>query len=300
MTLKGGTSQACAACKYQRRRCSSECPLAPYFPPDQPKMFQNAHKLFGVSNILKILKTLDSNQKAEAMRSIIYQSDIRDKSPVHGCLGVTQQLQYHIWLAEEELRAVHAQLEIYRQQQQQQHHQISNSLPEHHHHNHHHDVVPSQLDLGMAPPTNGLSLFNHTSNHGYSAASMAVSHQHSYSNNSSNVGYNSVYVDSKDNLSNPLWAQHQFSSLNNNNHNSMAIQSQMLGHFSQPLAAQPDVIQDYDEIHPFFDTIDDRQSYMDSKKAYESRYITCNTHIYVCVCVRMLILHLYICIIAYA
>ncbi|CAA2980410.1 LOB domain-containing 27-like [Olea europaea subsp. europaea] len=28
--------------------------------------------------------------------------------------------------------------------------------------------------------------------------------------------------------------------------------------------------QDYDEIHQFFDIIDDRQSYVDSKEAYES------------------------------
>ncbi|GFZ03659.1 LOB domain-containing protein 27 [Actinidia rufa] len=105
MTLKGGTSQACAACKYQRRRCSSECPLAPYFPPDQPKMFQNAHKLFGVSNILKILKQLNTVQKMEAMRSIIYQANIRDRFPVHGCCWVMSQLQYQIQQAEEELYA---------------------------------------------------------------------------------------------------------------------------------------------------------------------------------------------------
>ncbi|KAJ4712190.1 putative LOB domain-containing protein [Melia azedarach] len=147
MTLKGGTSQACAACKYQRRRCSAECPLAPYFPPDQPKMFQNAHKLFGVSNILKILKILDSEQKPEAMRSIIYQANIRDKYPVHGCWGIICQLRYQIWQAEEELHAVHAQLDVFRQHYQQQ---ISSMT----------DDVPSQLELGMAPP-NALSLFNH-------------------------------------------------------------------------------------------------------------------------------------------
>ncbi|KDP31190.1 hypothetical protein JCGZ_11566 [Jatropha curcas] len=257
MTLKGGTSQACAACKYQRRKCSSECPLAPYFPPDQPKMFQNAHKLFGVSNILKIIKDLDAPQKAEAMRSIIYQANIRDRFPVHGCWGIICQLHFQIRQAEEELHAVHAQLEMYRQHHQ---HQISSLT----------DDVPSQLELGMAPPTNALSLFSHNTPQPYNTVNvLPVSQQHSYSN-SSNVSYSSGYLDSKDHLGNSMWVQHAYGGAtttnndNNNSSNSMALQSQLVA--SQPLAIQQEVVQDYDEIHPFFDTIDD----IDSKEAYNS------------------------------
>ncbi|TXG50403.1 hypothetical protein EZV62_022927 [Acer yangbiense] len=251
MTLKGGTSQACAACKYQRRRCSSECPLKPYFPPDQPKMFQNAHKLFGVCNILKILKNLDADQKTEAMRSIIHQANIRDQYPVHGCMGVIKKLRDQIWFAEEELHAVLLQLDMYRQHYQQQ---ISSSLPD--------DVVPSQLELGMAPPNNALSLFNHSpQQQPYNAAALQpIAQQHSYSNNS----YSSTYIDSKDNISNSMWIQYPYAT--NNNNNSMAIQSQLVS------GIQQEVVHDYDELHPFFDTIDDRQSYIDSKEAYESRY----------------------------
>lgn len=269
MTLKGGTSsQACAACKYQRRRCTSECPLAPYFPPHEQKMFQNAHKLFGVSNILKILKKLEPAQKSDAMKSIIYQSNVRDESPVHGCLGKILQLKYQIWHAEEELHAVHTQLEMYRQYHHHHHqqHQISTMPPDH--------DVTSQLELGMAPPSNALPLLpNYTA----AASDLPVTQQqHSYSNSSNNAVYNSAnYMDSKDyignNLVNPLWVQHHYTSTcnNNNNNNSMAIQSQLIA--SQQLAMQQEVAQDYDEIHPFFDTIDDRQSYIDSKEAYESR-----------------------------
>ncbi|EEF52104.1 LOB domain-containing protein 27 [Ricinus communis] len=250
MTLKGGTSQACASCKYQRRKCSTECPLAPYFPPDQPKMFQNAHKLFGVRNITKMLETLDAPQKQEAMRSIIYQANIRERFPVHGCWGIICQLHYQIRQTEEEIHAVHAQLEMYRQHHQ---HHISSLT----------DDVASQLELGMAPPNNALSLFGHTSTpQPYNVSGMPVSQQHSYSN-SSNAGYSSGYLDSKDHL----WVQHPYATTNNNNTNSMAIQSQLVA--SQPLAIQQ-VVQDYDEIHPFFDTIDDRQSYIDSKEPYDS------------------------------
>ncbi|KAF2311362.1 hypothetical protein GH714_022075 [Hevea brasiliensis] len=184
------------------------------------------------------------------MRSVIYQANVRDRFPVHGCWGIICQLHYQIRQAEEELHAVHAQLEMYRQHQQ---HQISSLT----------DDVPSQLQLGMAPPSNALSLFGHTTSQPYNA--LPVSQQHSYSN-SSNPGYSSGYLDSKDQLGNSMWVQHPYATTNNNNTNPMAIQSQLVA--SQPLAIQQEV--DYDEIHPFFDTIDDRQSYIDSKEAYES------------------------------
>lgn len=121
MTVKGGTSPACAACKYQRRKCSSECVLAPYFPANQPKMFQNAHRLFGVCNIMKILKQLDDDdQKADAMKSIIFEADMWERFPVYGCVEYICHLRQQLQLALEELHYVYAQLALYREQQQQQ------------------------------------------------------------------------------------------------------------------------------------------------------------------------------------
>lgn len=261
MTLKGGTSQACAACKYQRRKCHAKCPLAPYFPPDQPKMFANAHKLFGVRNILNILKHLEADQKTEAMRSIIYQAEIRDRYPVHGCWGIICQLRYRIWQAEEELHTVYAQLEMYRHHYQQQ---VTSMT----------DDVPSQLELGMAPPNNSLSLFNHTPQQPPSynnAPALPLSqHHHSYSDNNSYNDNSTTYMDSKENVANSMWIQHQYATATNNSSNSIAIQSHQLV-ASQPLAIQQEVVHDYDEMHPFFDTIDDRQSYIESKDAYDSR-----------------------------
>ncbi|XP_061358832.1 LOB domain-containing protein 27-like [Gastrolobium bilobum] len=264
MTLKGGTTQACAACKYQRRKCTPECLLAPYFPADQPKIFQNVHKLFGVSNITKLLKILEPTQKKIAMDSIIIQANYRDKYPVHGCWEEICRLQYQIWLVEEELHAVYQQLEMFRQHH---HHQVT-SIP---------DDVTSQLELGMAPRTNAnanananaLPLFNHTpqpQTYNNTVAALSLSQQHSYSNSNS-VDYNPLYMDSKDNATNPLWLQHPYA---NNNSNSIGMPTQLVASQSQPLAIQQEVVEDYDEMHPFFDTIDDRQSYIYSKEAYES------------------------------
>ncbi|XP_057818765.1 LOB domain-containing protein 25 isoform X1 [Cryptomeria japonica] len=110
MTGKSGTGQACAACKYQRRKCSADCPLAPYFPPDHPKLFLNAHKLFGVSNILRILRQVDDSQKKDAMKSIIYQSNAREKDPVHGCFGIIVMLQSRVERLRQELELVKSQI----------------------------------------------------------------------------------------------------------------------------------------------------------------------------------------------
>ncbi|KAI3411364.1 uncharacterized protein J3R85_018079 [Psidium guajava] len=47
----------CAACKILRRRCAVEkCVLAPYFPPTEPAKFTIAHRVFGASNIIKLLQ----------------------------------------------------------------------------------------------------------------------------------------------------------------------------------------------------------------------------------------------------
>ncbi|KAL8528285.1 hypothetical protein ACS0TY_005912 [Phlomoides rotata] len=89
MTVKGGTTPACAACKFQRRKCSPYCPLAPYFPASQPKSFENVHRLFGVSYVTKtILKLKTKAERDDAMRSIQFEADIRNYLRVHGCMGV--------------------------------------------------------------------------------------------------------------------------------------------------------------------------------------------------------------------
>ncbi|CAN4100099.1 unnamed protein product [Withania somnifera] len=57
-------------------QCAPDCVLAPYFPHDRQRQFLNAHKLFGVSNITKIIRHLGQSLKDEAMRTIIFQSDL--------------------------------------------------------------------------------------------------------------------------------------------------------------------------------------------------------------------------------
>uniref|UniRef100_A0A7N0U006 LOB domain-containing protein n=1 Tax=Kalanchoe fedtschenkoi TaxID=63787 RepID=A0A7N0U006_KALFE len=264
MTLKGGTSQACAACKYQRRRCLPECQLAPYFPADQPKMFQNAHRLFGVSNILKILKQLDPSQKSEAMRSIIYQSDIRDKYPVAGCFGYIHQLHYQIQRGEEELHAIRSQIALCKMQQQQQtmgqnddDNQIMQTMQTTGIIGEDEDST-SLLQLGMGPP-------NNTHNNNISSANNNINN-----NNTMMFENGGGYVNEQF-----CW---------NNNNNLMdfqlagdVVQQQfavVVPSSSQEMGAginnSSSLVHHFREMHPFLDAIDDRQSFIDSKVAYES------------------------------
>ncbi|GMH17597.1 hypothetical protein Nepgr_019438 [Nepenthes gracilis] len=109
--------QACAACKYQRRKCVPDCILAPYFPPDHPKQFLNAHKLFGVSNITKIICNLSPPERDIAMRTIIYHSDARANDPVGGCYRIICDLQLQIEYYKAELELVLHQLAICKSQE---------------------------------------------------------------------------------------------------------------------------------------------------------------------------------------
>lgn len=53
---KQGAMSPCAACKLLRRRCAQDCVFAPYFPADEPQKFANVHKVFGASNVNKMLQ----------------------------------------------------------------------------------------------------------------------------------------------------------------------------------------------------------------------------------------------------
>nr|XP_043615693.1 LOB domain-containing protein 21-like [Erigeron canadensis] len=119
MTVKGGSRPACAACRFQRRRCASDCPLAPHFPANQPKMFQNVHRIYGVGNIMKILNQIkDEDLKQDAMKSIKYESYIRHVYRVHGCYGLIAQYRQKCLEAMQELQYVHALLDAFKKNKQ--------------------------------------------------------------------------------------------------------------------------------------------------------------------------------------
>lgn len=67
--------------------------LAPYFPPTDPAKFTTAHRVFGASNIIKLLQELPESARADAVSSRVYEAEARLRDPVYGCAGAVCRLQ---------------------------------------------------------------------------------------------------------------------------------------------------------------------------------------------------------------
>lgn len=198
-----------------------------------------------------------------AMKSIKFHAAMRDKYPVYGCLVEIQQLTYQIQTAEEELQAVLQQLACYRQQQQQQQHQREMSAT---------TEYLSELQLGMAPPGNtAMSLVSEDNPAQYdNVADLPIGQEISSYSNNGNADYGLNYLDFKENNVLNSFCHEAYSNSNDNNTDSMVMESQVI----TPQPVEQDTSRDYNGMHPFFDHIDNTQSYVDSKEAYEARYHT--------------------------
>ncbi|BFI14882.1 protein MpASLBD21 [Marchantia polymorpha subsp. ruderalis] len=98
------SSSPCAACKFLRRKCTAECVFSPYFPADQPLKFANVHRIFGASNVTKILQDLPESSRADAVTSLAFEAEARMKDPVYGCSGAISLTQRRIKELQEEVQ----------------------------------------------------------------------------------------------------------------------------------------------------------------------------------------------------
>jgi Lateral organ boundaries (LOB) domain len=95
--MANGTSSPCGACKFLRRRCVSDCVFAPYFSCDQgAARFAAIHKVFGASNVSKLLMHLPVADRCEAVITIAYEAQARIKDPVYGCVAQIFALQQQV------------------------------------------------------------------------------------------------------------------------------------------------------------------------------------------------------------
>ncbi|XP_008782625.1 LOB domain-containing protein 15 isoform X1 [Phoenix dactylifera] len=108
------TITPCAACKLLRRRCAQECPFSPYFSPHEPQKFASVHKVFGASNVSKMLMEVPESQRADAANSLVYEANVRLRDPVYGCMGAISALQQQVQALEAELAAVRAEILKYK------------------------------------------------------------------------------------------------------------------------------------------------------------------------------------------
>ncbi|KAJ4840488.1 LOB domain-containing protein 12 [Turnera subulata] len=122
----GGGSSPCASCKLLRRRCAKDCIFAPYFPSDDPHKFAIVHKVFGASNVSKMLQEIPVHQRADAVSSLVYEANARVRDPVYGCVGAISYLQNQV--SQLQMQLAVAQAEILCIQMQHQDPTLPNQL----------------------------------------------------------------------------------------------------------------------------------------------------------------------------
>nr|GEY27792.1 hypothetical protein [Tanacetum cinerariifolium] len=105
------TGSPCGACKFLRRKCTSDCIFAPYFCCEQgPARFAAIHKVFGASNVSKLLHHVPVADRCEAVVTIAYEAQARIKDPVYGCVAHIFALQQQVACLQAQLMKVKTQL----------------------------------------------------------------------------------------------------------------------------------------------------------------------------------------------
>ncbi|CAN4102362.1 unnamed protein product [Withania somnifera] len=107
------TVTPCAACKLLRRRCAQECPFSPYFSPHEPQKFASVHKVFGASNVSKMLMEVPESRREDTANSLVYEANVRLRDPVYGCMGAISALQQQVQALQAELNFIRAEITKY-------------------------------------------------------------------------------------------------------------------------------------------------------------------------------------------
>ncbi|GKU96616.1 hypothetical protein SLE2022_030170 [Rubroshorea leprosula] len=95
------THQPCAACRTLRRRCDNNCVLAPYFAGDEIEKFIGVHKVFGASNVIKMIQMVEETKREDTVKALVYEATARLRDPVYGSTRIIFYLQKMV----EELKA---------------------------------------------------------------------------------------------------------------------------------------------------------------------------------------------------
>ncbi|KAK6797438.1 hypothetical protein RDI58_005140 [Solanum bulbocastanum] len=72
----GSNRPACASCKHQRKKCIvGDCVMWRHFPASKMDEFLGVHKVFGISNVTKKIKSFDDvAQQHESIKSFLWEA----------------------------------------------------------------------------------------------------------------------------------------------------------------------------------------------------------------------------------
>ncbi|XP_060218812.1 LOB domain-containing protein 30 [Lycium barbarum] len=106
-----GGGGPCGACKFLRRKCVAGCIFAPYFDSEQGAAhFAAVHKVFGASNVSKLLLHIPVHKRLDAVVTICYEAQARLRDPVYGCVAHIFALQQQVVNLQAELSYLQAHL----------------------------------------------------------------------------------------------------------------------------------------------------------------------------------------------
>ncbi|RZR92835.1 hypothetical protein BHM03_00021199 [Ensete ventricosum] len=95
---EGAAGPPCGACKFLRRKCLPGCVFAAHFASEQgPARFAAVHKVFGASNVSKLLSSVPAGRHHDAVVTICYEAQARLADPVYGCVSTILALQQQVF-----------------------------------------------------------------------------------------------------------------------------------------------------------------------------------------------------------
>ncbi|PON97275.1 Zn(2)-C6 fungal-type DNA-binding domain containing protein [Trema orientale] len=102
--------QPCAACRMLRRKCDRNCVLSPYFPSDEIEKFAGVHKVFGASNVIKMIQMVEEEKRDDTVQAIVYEAKARLRDPIYGSAGTIFHLQRMVNELRSQLESTTAQV----------------------------------------------------------------------------------------------------------------------------------------------------------------------------------------------
>ncbi|RVW46151.1 LOB domain-containing protein 10 [Vitis vinifera] len=83
------------------------------FPTRSASKFANVHKVFGASNVAKLLNEINAANREDAVNSLAYEAEARLHDPVYGCVGMISILQQQLKHLQNDLLAAKKELAAY-------------------------------------------------------------------------------------------------------------------------------------------------------------------------------------------
>ncbi|KAJ1381102.1 Lateral organ boundary [Sesbania bispinosa] len=110
--MSSSAPHVCPLCRRQHRRCDGNCEFGQFFPANRSGDFENALRLFGLNNMLRIMRVVEPEQRQAAADSILREGTAWTNNPGRGLHGYELHLRSQVESSSRELQIVNQLLSI--------------------------------------------------------------------------------------------------------------------------------------------------------------------------------------------